>query len=268
MSDVRPPAVAGLFYPGRTAELRAAVQRLLERGAAPIERPPKVLIAPHAGYVYSGATAARAYALLAPFRDRIRRVVMLGPTHRVWIRGVAVPTTSSFATPLGIVPLDAATLTALRRQQGVIASDAAHAEEHSLEVQLPFLQSVLERFELVPLAVGDLAYDRLAERVADLWGGDETLIVVSSDLSHYHRYEEAQVIDRKTVDRILALEHGIDHDQACGATPINAVLLAAHGARLEPRLLELCNSGDTAGDRGRVVGYCAIAFEHASDARP
>lgn len=268
MLELRPPAVAGLFYPGRAAELRAALDALLSaRHGDVATRPPKILIAPHAGYVYSGRTAGRAYALLAPFRAQITRVVMLGPTHRVWVRGAAIPTARAFATPLGNVALDIDTLARLRSRPDVVESDAAHAPEHALEVQLPFLQTVLERFELVPLAVGDFAYQRLAELLAELWGGDETLFVVSSDLSHYHRYSEAQAIDRATVDRILALDDGIDHEQACGATPINAALLAAKGAHLRPRLLHLCNSGDTAGDRSRVVGYCAIAFADESDAR-
>lgn len=266
MLEVRPPAVAGLFYPGRAAELRAALDVLLPSPPAAATRPPKILIAPHAGYLYSGRTAARAYALLAPFRAQITRVVMLGPAHRVWLRGAAIPTAEGFATPLGTVPLHADTLAWLRTRPGVVESDAAHAREHALEVQLPFLQTVLARFDLVPLAVGELAHERLAELLADLWGGDETLIVISSDLSHYHGYREAQAIDRATVDRILALEDGIDHDQACGATPINAALLAAKGAQLRPRLLELCNSGDTGGDRSRVVGYCAIAFDGHTDA--
>ncbi|HXF44657.1 MAG TPA: AmmeMemoRadiSam system protein B [Burkholderiaceae bacterium] len=268
MLEVRPPAVAGLFYPGRAPELRAALGALIPPPrAAATTRPPKILIVPHAGYVYSGRTAGRAYALLAPFRAQITRVVMLGPAHRVWVRGAAIPTVDSFATPLGDVPLDRAVLAWLRTQPDIVESDAAHAAEHALEVQLPFLQTVLDRFTLVPLAVGDLGYPTLADVLAALWGGDETLIVVSSDLSHYHRYEVAQTIDRATVDRILALDDGIDHDQACGATPINAALLAAKGAHLRPRLLELCNSGDTAGDRDRVVGYCAIAFEGEFHAR-
>ncbi|MCX8005322.1 MAG: AmmeMemoRadiSam system protein B [Burkholderiaceae bacterium] len=260
MLQVRPPAVAGLFYPAEQAALRAQVTGLLA-AATPAAGRPKMLIAPHAGYVYSGPTAAHAYALLAPYRDEIRRVVLLGPAHRVWVDGVAVPSAQRFATPLGEVPLDHETLARLRTLPDVIESDRAHAAEHALEVQLPFLQTVLADFVLVPLAVGDMASERLAALLQDLWGGDETLIVISSDLSHYHPYRQAQSLDRQTVARILALQEGLHPEQACGATAINAAILAARVAGLRPRLLDLRNSGDTAGDRGRVVGYCAVAFE-------
>ena len=267
MNAVRPSAVAGLFYPGEPVALRADVQALLAQARADQPRAGrlKLLVVPHAGYVYSGPVAAYAYALLKAQRARFRRVVLLGPTHRVAVRGVAIPTAAAFATPLGAVALDRATLAALARLPGVVESDAAHAAEHSLEVQLPFLQAVLDDFTLVPLAVGEIDVKRLAAILETVWGGDETLIVVSSDLSHYHAYRDAQQIDRATVDRILALAPGIDHEQACGATPLNAALAVARRGGLEPRLLGLCNSGDTSGDRARVVGYCAIAFEEPAN---
>ncbi len=269
MSAVRPSAVAGLFYPGEPGVLRAEVQSLLAQALAAPQpgRRLKLLVVPHAGYVYSGLVAASAYARLAAERDRFRRVVLLGPTHRVAVRGVAIPTADGFATPLGSVKLDRECLDALAQLPGVVANNVAHAAEHALEVQLPFLQSVLGRFTLVPLAVGHIDAERLAAILVSVWGGDETLIVVSSDLSHYHAYDDARAIDAATVDRILALAPGLDHEQACGATPINAAIAVARRTGLTPRLLAACNSGDTAGDRSRVVGYCAIAFEEAPDVR-
>ena len=269
MKQVRPPAVAGLFYPDQPRALRAMVDELVAAAEPAQTTPdlPKVLIVPHAGYIYSGPVAATAYALLKAHRQRIRRVIVLGPTHRVAIRGVALPEADAFATPLGMVELDRPLLAQLARLPHVVRSEAAHADEHSLEVQVPFLQTVLDDFTLVPLAVGNIADNDLAAVLDAVWGGDETLILVTSDLSHYHRYVEACAIDRATVERVLALRGGLDHAQACGATPINAALALARRSGLQPRLLNLCNSGDTAGDLARVVGYCAIAFEHSHDVR-
>jgi MEMO1 family protein len=258
----RPAAVAGSFYPSDPAVLAAEVEEHLG-AAAPGEsaRAPKLLVVPHAGYVYSGPVAANAYALLAPWRGQVTRVVLLGPTHRVAVRGLAVPSVAAFETPLGRVPLDQAALALIAGLPQVVASDAAHAQEHSLEVQLPFLQTVLGDFTLVPLAVGQASAEDVAQVLTRLWGGDETLIVISSDLSHYLPYRQAQAADRATVDRILRLDPALDHHQACGATPLAGALLAARAHGLSARLLDLRNSGDTAGDRSRVVGYCAIAFE-------
>ena len=218
------------------------------------------MIVPHAGYVYSGEIAAAAYARLADGRDGIRRVVLFGPTHRVPVRGLALPSTHAFATPLGNVGIDRAAADAALALPQVRQSDAAHALEHSLEVQLPFLQAVLGEFALVPFAVGDATPAEVAEVIELLWGGPETLIVVSSDLSHYHRYADAQAIDRATAGAILGLSPTLDHDQACGATPVNALLLSARERALEAELLDLRNSGDTAGDRSRVVGYASFAL--------
>jgi AmmeMemoRadiSam system protein B len=228
---------------------------------------PKAIIAPHAGYIYSGSVAAQAYASLRPARETIRRVILLGPVHRVPVRGLAIPgaAVTAFATPLGPVPLDRDALSLLRKMPQVIESDAAHALEHSLEVHLPFLQKVLAEFTLVPLAVGDASGEEVAAVMEQLWGGAETLIVVSSDLSHYLDYATARAIDGETVGRIAALDASIDHHQACGGTPINGLLIAARRRGLEARLLDLKNSGDTAGSRDRVVGYAAFAFhQHAA----
>jgi AmmeMemoRadiSam system protein B len=224
---------------------------------------PKALIAPHAGYVYSGPIAANAYARLAPARDIISRVVLLGPTHRVAVRGLAVPAARQFVTPLGTVEIDAEAIERLRELPQVVVSDEAHALEHSLEVHVPFLQTVLGSFKLVPLAVGHADADEVAEVVEALYGGPETLIVVSSDLSHYLPYGEAQRVDRATCEAILALRTDIDHEQACGATPVAGLALAARRKGLRPELIDVRNSGDTAGDRGRVVGYASFAFYEA-----
>ena len=268
-STTRPAAVAGTFYPAEPGALRGAIARWLSeatsaatvpRATVPSSAAPKLLVVPHAGLVYSGPVAARAYALLAPWRDRIARVVLLGPTHRVAVRGLAAPTVSAFGTPLGSVSVDRAAIAALADLPQVVADDRAHAHEHALEVQLPFLQVVLGRFSIVPLAVGRASASEVAEVLERLWGGDETLVVVSSDLSHYLPYAQARAADSATVERILALDASLDHEQACGATPLNGALQLARARRLTPRLLDLRNSGDTAGDRARVVGYGAIGF--------
>jgi hypothetical protein len=257
----RPAAVAGLFYPASPAELGRQVDELLATASAPENpTPPKALIAPHAGYVYSGPIAANAYAQIARFAGRIRRVVLLGPAHRVAVRGLALPGARRFATPLGEVEVDAAAVAALCDLPQIVESPIVHDDEHSLEVQLPFLQRLLGDFTLVPLAVGHASAEQVAEVLDRLWGGDETLIVVSSDLSHYLPYDTARRVDRDSVDRLLRLEAYLDHEQACGATPINGLLLAARRRGLRAELLDLRNSGDTAGDRRRVVGYAAVAF--------
>ncbi len=270
MSDVRPAAVAGMFYPaGRSAlldEVRVHLTQASARGRTELPVP-KAIIVPHAGYMYSGEIAASAYVRVAPARKTIRRVVMFGPTHRVAVRGLALPSTRAFATPFGPVEVDRnAAALALSLPQ-VEVNDAAHALEHSLEVQLPFLQAVLDDFRIVPFAVGAADADEVADVMERLWGGPETLIVVSSDLSHYHPYAEAARIDRRSADAILASAPSLVHDEACGATPINGLVACARRHGLEAELLDLRNSGDTAGDRSRVVGYASFAFvERGHDA--
>jgi AmmeMemoRadiSam system protein B/AmmeMemoRadiSam system protein A len=264
----RPAAVAGSFYPAEPGLLAAAVDAWLrDATCAPAERAPKVLLAPHAGFIYSGPIAGSAYALLAPWRQRIRRVVLLGPSHRVALRGLAASHARAFTTPLGEVAVDRAALAGLADLPQLGFSDAAHAQEHSLEVQLPFLQRVLERFTLVPLVVGRATPDEVAEVLERLWGGDETLIVISSDLSHYLPYAEARARDRATIERVLRLDAELESDEACGAAPLAGALVAARRHGLAARLLDLRNSGDTAGDRRRVVGYGAVAFEPHCAAR-
>jgi len=262
MYTTRPAAVAGLFYPDNPTELKRTVTDLLAdaRGEASLHAP-KALIVPHAGYIYSGAVAASAYARLGGLRGRIRRVVLLGPTHRVPVRGLALPEADRFATPLGEVLLDRAGMQAIAGLPQVVRSAAAHQMEHSLEVQLPFLQQVLGDFQLLPLAVGDATAAEVADVLEQVWGGDETLIVISSDLSHFLPDALARKVDGATVDAILALDSHLSHEQACGATPVNGLLLAARKHGLHPVVLDVRNSSDTAGDPERVVGYAAFAFQ-------
>jgi len=258
--EVRAPAVAGSFYPFAVAELQSQLDGMLAFTPSTEPLMPKALIAPHAGYIYSGPVAASAYAALRPFHKNITRVVLLGPTHRKAVRGLALPTASAFATPLGQVAVDADAATALHAMKQVCTSEEVHALEHSLEVHLPFLQRVIDRFKLVPLAVGDASTEEVAQVLNALWGGDETLIIVSSDLSHYLPYDQARMLDEQTARMILGLEPRLDHQRACGATPVNGLLRVARERGLRPQLLDLRNSGDTAGDRNQVVGYASFAF--------
>jgi AmmeMemoRadiSam system protein B/AmmeMemoRadiSam system protein A len=260
--QVRPAAVAGMFYPREPQELERSLAGLIDgvEHLSPRFGHPKAIIVPHAGYVYSGPVAARAYDELAAARGVVRRVVLLGPVHRVPVRGLALPGAQAFDTPLGRVPVDAEGVRQLAPLRQVVESRAAHAMEHSLEVQLPFLQTMLGEFSLLPLAVGDARPQEVREAIERVWGGPETLIVVSTDLSHYHDYEEARAIDRATLARIAKFNTDINHEEACGATVLNGFLAAARARDLSMRLLGACNSGDTAGDRGRVVGYSAFAL--------
>ena len=266
MANVRPAAVAGAFYPGDPRELLAELDELLGtvESVAPRFGHPKALIVPHAGYIYSGGVAASAYCELAPARGLVRRVVMLGPVHRVPVRGLALPGADQFATPLGAIPVDRDAVKAVSAMTQVVVSAPAHAMEHSLEVQLPFLQRVLGEFSLVPFAVGDASVEEVAQVIERLWGGPETLIVLSTDLSHYHAYDQARRIDGATLERIEHLAIDLDHDQACGATPLNGLLRVARTKGLTIRRLAACNSGDTAGGRGRVVGYASFALDEGS----
>lgn len=264
MTTVRPPAVAGMFYSAEPVQLARDVQRFLAK-ALPYDLVAKALIVPHAGYIYSGSIAATAYASLAPIAARICRVVLLGPTHRVAVRGLALPGVEAFDTPLGRVMLDTASARTLAHLPQVVVSPQAHEQEHSLEVQLPFLQSVLGDFALLPLAVGMATPEEVAEVLEAVWGGDETLIVISSDLSHFLPYAAAQRVDEETVESILKLRQPLTHEQACGGTPINGLIIAARQHHLTPHLLDLRNSGDTAGTRDRVVGYSAFAFTQEQD---
>ena len=258
---MRLPAVAGRFYPDNPAELRRMIEGFLgevKRTDAPV---PKAIIAPLAGYIYSGPIAASAYALLSASRDTIKRVVLLGPSHQVPFEGLATTSAEVWVTPLGAVPVDVSSVNELRSSPHVHVLDEAHAYEHSLEVHLPFLQVVLADFKIVPLVGGDASDQQVSEVLGKLWGGPETFIVISSDLSHYQDYETANRMDRATAAAVeKLLPEDIGEDQACGRIPMRGLLCAARSHRLRVRTVDLRNSGDTAGDLRRVVGYGAFAF--------
>lgn len=268
MTAIRPTAVAGMFYPADFAEASRQIDSFLAGAATPSStaRPPKALIAPHAGWVYSGAVAASAYALLKPLRGTIERVVLLGPSHRVAFRGLALSGADEWASPLGTVPLDRQGAGRLMTLPGIGVSDQAHAQEHSLEVHVPFLQAVLGEFSLLPIVVGDASPEMVATAIDAVWGGPETLIVVSTDLSHYLDYATCQTTDRATVSAIEGLDPaGIGQDGACGRIPVGGLLLAARRRGLEIATLDVRNSGDTAGPRDKVVGYGSWALFERTD---
>jgi AmmeMemoRadiSam system protein B len=260
MAAVRESAVAGQFYPADPAVLRTTVASLLEDVGAPEGPPPKAIIAPHAGYIYSGPVAASAYALLRPHRDLYRRVVLLGPCHYVGVRGLAMSAAKFFRTPLGDIPVDHAFVEE-HCDPGLTINDATHRPEHSLEVHLPFLQSVLADFTLIPIVVGDAQPDEVAAVLDQLWNGPDTLIVVSSDLSYYLPYEEARLRDSATCRSIERLQtEDIGPYDACGCHAVNGLLEVARYRHLRISTLDLRNSGDTAGPKDRVVGYGAWIF--------
>jgi AmmeMemoRadiSam system protein B len=258
---VRPPAVAGSFYTANAPRLRAEVAGLIADVPAHAGARAKALIAPHAGYIYSGQVAATAFTAVRDLAATVTRVVVIGPAHYVALRGIAVPTADAFATPLGRVPVDRAALKAIVDLPFVVEADAPHAPEHALEVELPFLQLLLVDFAIVPLVVGRAEPGEVGEVLARLWGGAETLLVVSSDLSHYHDYATARRLDAATAAMI---ERGdwapLGPGNACGYLPVAGLLVEAARRGLKAQRLALCNSGDTAGDRDRVVGYGAWSF--------
>ena len=267
-TSTRPAAVAGYFYPADPSELRDLVERYLNDAvpADSLRTPPKALIVPHAGYVYSGSVAAAAYAAIVARRDTLRRVVLLGPSHRVYLNGIAAPRTDAFATPLGDVEIDRDLRSQLIASGEVMAADTPHAQEHSLEVQLPFLQLLLKDFSLLPLVAGAATPDHVARVLALVWGETDTLVLISSDLSHYHRYEIAEQIDRDTSHLILERSPTLEGEQACGAVGINGMLQLARQRHLPVSQILRLNSGDTAGDRQRVVGYGAFAIHEPAHA--
>ena len=267
-APVREPAVAGSFYPGTAGELRELVEELLSSGSTVPGSTvaPKALIAPHAGYVYSGPVAASIYRRLAAHRDRYRRVILLGPAHRYPFRGLAAHSAGAFRTPLGEVTLDPELRSRVLELPQVQLLDRAHEGEHSLEVHLPFLQAVLESFTLLPLVVGDARDGEVAEVLRAVWGGGETLVVISSDLSHFLSYGDAKSLDEATATAIEALDpDGIGRDQACGRAPMAGLLLRAREEELQVERVDLRSSGDTAGPRGQVVGYGSFLFTPPGD---
>lgn len=269
--SIRAMAVAGLFYPQRGDQLTGMLNDFMTRADTmpptytALHQPPKALIVPHAGYIYSGQAAADAYQFLLPWTRHYKRVVMWGPAHRVAFRGVAVPSALAFETPLGFVPVDQEGLRKARDLPGVVVNDQAHAQEHSLEVQLPFLQKILGDFTLLPLVVGHIDPAQVASLMDALWGEEDTLIVVSSDLSHFLNYETAQRRDAHTCEAIENLqEQAIDGEDACGCIALRALLRLARTRGLSVATVALCNSGDTTGDHSRVVGYGSWVFHHAA----
>jgi len=258
---VRPAAVAGLFYPAEPDALNRELDALLAGASAPGPRP-KALIVPHAGYIYSGPIAARAYASLGAEARSLQRIAILGPSHREWFPGLALPQAQSFATPLGTVPVDIEAVGRLR-ELPVLISDVPHALEHSLEVQLPFLQRIAPDAKIVPVLAGEAGAAEVAAVIAALWGGPETLIIASSDLSHYHDYRTAQGLDTATAQAILEGRETLTARQACGHVVLNGLARATRTRGLRTRVLDLRNSGDTAGDHRRVVGYGAFGFYDA-----
>lgn len=261
MSGIRPAAVAGMFYPGNPAQLHADIHEMLAR-VHPARSIPKAIIVPHAGYIYSGPIAASAYAQLIPFKNIIKRVILLGPCHRVPLSGLAATSADYFETPLGTVSIDRDSIDAIMHLPQVEEFDLTHQHEHSLEVQLPFLQEILTTFMLVPLVVGDTSAADIHAVLELLWGGNETLIVVSSDLSHYHNYKTAQEIDQRTCRAIENFDgNAILNEQACGRNPVLGLLQSALSHNMKVTTLDLRNSGDTAGNKDQVVGYGAWLFE-------
>ncbi|HET7649833.1 MAG TPA: AmmeMemoRadiSam system protein B [Gammaproteobacteria bacterium] len=256
---IRAAAVAGLFYPEDPAELRQSVASLLRDNPA-AGRAPRAVIVPHAGYIYSGPVAARAYQRIAAAGGALRRIVILGPAHRVALNGMALPTAQQFRTPLGDVPLDTACIERLAQLPGVMYADRAHRDEHGIEVQLPFLQSVIGRFTLVPVVVGACDAEAVRALLEAALDDGHTLIIISSDLSHYHPYAVAQALDLATAKRIERLDEPLGGDAACGAYALNGLLAFARQHHLRAERLDLRNSGDTAGPKDRVVGYGAWAI--------
>jgi len=261
MVKVREPAVAGVFYPADPNQLTGLIDGFLSEMTDPAA-PPKAIIAPHAGYTYSGPIAASVYACLRPARETICRVVLIGPSHRVSFRGLAASSAEAFLTPLGAVKVDRACIHHLLQLKFVVIRDDAHLREHGLEVHLPFLQRMINEFSIVPLVFGDISYMRVADILRELWGGPETLIIISSDFSHYYPYNQARVLDHEAAQSILKLEpDSIRPEQACGRVGIQALVEVVREKGLHAELLDLRSSGDTSRNQDQVVGYGAFAFD-------
>ena len=257
----RQPAVAGTFYPANPQQLHQMLNRYLN-DAQSDAKVPKAIIAPHAGYIYSGPVAASAYARLKGARHLINRVVLIGPSHRVAFRGLAVSRAQTFSTPLGNIEVDEEAVKTLVKLPFVEYIEQAHTYEHSLKVHLPFLQEMLDGFKLIPIVAGDATPEQVSQVIELMWGHDETLIVVSSDLSHYHDYMTAQQLDRSTSEAIEHLQYEqLVFESACGKVPVSGLLKLARDKSLSVRTIDLRNSGDTGGDKARVVGYGAYVIE-------
>lgn len=268
LARYRNPAVAGIFYSADKKRLDNEVEHYLAAPVSPSDYQPQILIVPHAGYVYSASTAAKAYRQLHRYAAQIRNVVLVGPAHRVALDGAALSAADYFVTPLGKIPVNKDMVSGLASLPGFKVMEAAHKDEHSLEVQLPFLQKVLHNFQIVPIVYGRMAPEKLAEALQPFLSRPDTLIIISADLSHYYNYEEAQQLDQATAAQVAAQKAEISEHQSCGAAGINAALLLAKSAGLRPEMLEMLNSGDTSGDKERVVGYGAWSFSGREAAHP
>lgn len=262
INPVRESAVAGLFYPADVYQLDKDLDGYLEHVPSEMSPRPHMIVVPHAGYQYSAQVAAAAYKRLQPFKKQIHRVFLLGPSHRVMVNGAALPAAKSFKTPLGLVRVDTAAADELRKNPLFVTSAAAHKDEHALEVQLPFLQKTLEDFTIIPLLYGRAEPQKIADALAPFLQDDASLLVVSTDLSHYLDYDTAKAVDRLTAEQVQKSEH-LDHHQSCGATAVNTAMILARRFGWVPKLLDMANSGDTSGDKGRVVGYGAWAYQEA-----
>lgn len=256
---IRKPAVAGTLYPGRTDQLNATLDDCWTKRIAVDGPPPKAVIVPHAGYAYSGPVAASAYATLAQLAGTVTRVVLLGPSHRYAMRGFALPESQLWQTPLGMVEVDLGSVERLAETPGFVKSDLAHEREHSLEVHVPFLQRSLGRVQVLPILVGDVGASAVAAVLDHLWGGPETLIVISTDLSHYHDQATAKGIDSQTVRFIESLNAAaLTPERACGASPVAGLLHTARQRNMRCTAVDVRTSADTAGDAARVVGYASF----------
>jgi len=257
----RQPAVAGTFYPAEPQQLHLLIDQYLS-DAETAPKVPKAMIVPHAGYIYSGPVAAIAYARLIKAHDQITRVVLIGPSHRVGFYGLAVTSAQNFITPLGSIEVDQQAVRMIAKLPFVDYREQAHALEHSLEVHLPFLQETLDDFKIVPIVTGDAPVEQASQVLELLWGGEETLIVISSDLSHYHDYATCQKLDKATSAAIESLQYeNLGFDSACGRVGVSGLLKLAREKSLAVKTIDLRNSGDTAGDKKRVVGYGAYIVE-------
>jgi len=270
MSLTRPQAVADLFYPADPLKLSADINKYLSKSAhhqiQPKDKLLKALIVPHAGYVYSGLTAACAYNQIIDAKDRIKKVVIVGPSHRVWIKGLAIPSSHFFETPLGQAEVALDSINQIKKFAQICVSDKAHAQEHSLEVQLPFLQTVLNDFTFIPIVVGESSINDVAEVIDHFISKPNTLIIISSDLSHFHDYQTANTIDNETTRLIENFDYNaLKQEMACGCSSIQALLKVAKKNSMQVEKLAQCNSGDYGSgehtvDKNRVVGYASYAF--------
>lgn len=264
MVKTRNPAVAGIFYASEPKKLDSEVAHYLTSDFRQSTVRPKILIVPHAGYQYSASVAAKAYLQLQKFSGKIKNVILVGPSHRVAFNGIAVSSADDFKTPLGNVALNKEIIgEMIKNNHDVLYYDAAHQEEHCLEVQLPFLQKVLNKFKIVPLVYGNISPEKLAVALEPYLQDDKNIVIISADLSHYYNYDTAKDIDAETADKINSREPSLTEHMSCGATGINAALILAKKDHLHPDMLELANSGDTSGDKERVVGYGAWSFSEA-----